>query len=199
MVCDLHEKTPVSFEPTERLVDIRQVPRRLLAASDSKYTGFERPALWCNDYLFDRPDVSGFALVTDGNPKHVDDLLAWTVIRRCSGGFRIGPVYAQDASSAKSVLAAAMKAATVDGILNVPLPNEAMNTWPDEQIRDQASLSVEVWTGNPEAEATFQNLGWKDSGLKYYRMWTDGKATSEQSAGGIAHKSVFAIFDAAVG
>jgi hypothetical protein len=81
----------------------------------------------------------------------------------------------------------------------IPLPNEPISDLSEEHIIDQAALVAEVWCGNPEAEKVFQNLGWNDVGVEYHRMWVGGKPTEPWTEGGLSHKSVFAIFDAAVG
>lgn len=181
------------------IIAIRNVPRTLLVQHEAKYTGFERPALWSNEHMFNRKDVDGVAVAKSESPKTADDLLAWTITRRCSGGVRIGPVYASDSASAKAAIVAAMEKATPKAIQDVPLPSEIMNEWTAEKIADEATLVTEVWGGNPEAVKVFEELGWEEAPVSYYRMWVDGKATPEQSQGGAAQEGVFAIFDAAVG
>ena len=91
-----------------------------------------------------------------------------------------------------------MNSATPDVIKKVPLPKE-MEDWTAERITDEATLVTEVWGGNADAVALFDELEWQPAGVEYYRMWTDGKATAQQSTGGAARSGVYAIFDAAVG
>lgn len=181
------------------IVDLRQVPQTLLVQHELKYTGFERPALWSDEHIFDRKDVDGVAIASQESPRTVDDLRAWAVIRRCSGGIRLGPVYASDSAAAKAVIAAAMERATPKAIQAVPLPKETMNEWSSDKIANEATLVTEVWGGNPEAIKLFKELGWEEAPVSYYRMWVDSKATPEQSEGGAAQDGVYAIFDAAVG
>lgn len=92
-----------------------------------------------------------------------------------------------------------MRAATVQYVKKTPMPNVGLSELSETEIAEKATLVTEVWGGNAEALTAFESLGWKDSGIEYYRMWTHGKATPEQSEGGPAHSGVFAIFDAAVG
>lgn len=182
-----------------KIVDIRSVPQTLLVQHETKYTGFERPALWSDEHLFRRKDVGGVAIVRNGSPQTVDDLLAWTITRRCSGGIRIGPVYARDSAAAKTVIAAAMEKSTPKAVQDVPLPGVAMHEWSAEKISDEATLVTEVWGGNPEAVQVFEELGWEEVPVSYYRMWVNARATPEQSEGGAGQEGVYAIFDAAVG
>lgn len=182
-----------------QIVGIRSVPPPLLVQHEAKYTGFERPALWSYEHIFSRKDVDGVAIVKKESPQAVDDLLAWTITRRCSGGIRVGPVYALDPESAKAVISAAMEKSTPKVVQDVPLPGEAMNEWSLEKVTGEATLVTEVWGGNPEAIKVFKELGWEDAPVSYYRMWVDGKATPEQGKGGAAQEGVYAIFDAAVG
>lgn len=181
------------------IIDIRNVPLRLLVRDEAKYTGFERPALWSNEHIFNRKDVDGVAVANRESPQSADDLLAWAITRRCSGGIRVGPVYAKDPAAAKAVIATAMEKATPKAIQDAPLPSEAMNEWSVDKILDEATLVTEVWGGNSEAVKIFKELGWEEVPVSYYRMWVDGKATQEQSKGGAAQEGVYAIFDAAVG
>ncbi|GIZ41790.1 hypothetical protein CKM354_000508400 [Cercospora kikuchii] len=202
MVRPLVEKDPVprpQLPEGSQMIEIRDLPPELLAEHELSITGFERPALWSGEHLFHRPDVHGVALILTSNPISAKDLGGWAVNRRCSGGVRIGPVYATDPASARAILVATMELARVEAIRRVPLPNEEMNDCTAEQITEQATLVTEVWGGNADAIDLFGQLGWKPAGVDYYRMWVDGKATLEQSKDGAAQKSVYAIFDAATG
>lgn len=180
------------------LVNIHDVPLDLLVQHETKYTGFVRPRLWSKEHMFNRPDAAGHALVSRSPPQSVDDIKGWTVIRRCSGGIRIGPLYAQDAEAAKKVLIAAMETGP-KYIKDIPLPKEPISDLAEEKIADEGTLVTEVWGGNPEAVKLFENLGWKPAGVDYHRMWLDGKALPEWEQGGVAQKGVFATFDAAAG
>lgn len=200
MVRNLGARVPIPGPKADaHVVDIRAVPKALLVQQELRYTGFERPALWSDEHIFNRKDVQGFAVVAKPKAESVDDLLAWVVTRRCSGGIRIGPLYASDAGSAKAALLAAMNCVTPAEIKKMPLPNEAMNGWSDDRIANDATLVTEVWGANADAVGLFEELGWQDSGVMYHRMWVNGKAPPEQSQGGLSQKGVFAIFDAAVG
>lgn len=193
------KKSAPTPQTDSHIIDVRQVPQELLAQHEAKYTGFERPGLWSDEHMFNRKDVNGLAISKSESPQTVDDLLAWTITRRCSGGIRIGPVYAKDPAAAKTVIAAAMEKATPKSIQNVPLPSQAMNEWSVEKIAEEATLVTEVWGGNPEAIKVFKDLGWEEAPVSYYRMWVDDRATPEQSKSGAAQEGVYAIFDAAVG
>ncbi|KAM3424674.1 hypothetical protein BST61_g6661 [Cercospora zeina] len=182
-----------------RMVEIRDVSPELLAEHELSITGFERPALWSNEHLFRRPDVQGVALVLKSSPESAKDLCGWAINRRCSGGVRIGPVYANDPASARAVLVAAMELATVKAIRSVSLPDEEMNGFTPEQITERATLVSEVWGGNADAVGLLESLDWKPAGVDYYRMWVNGHATPEQSREGAAEEGVYAIFDAAMG
>lgn len=196
---EVHAAAEIQVTTTTHLVSLDSVPHHLLAEHELKYTGFERRSLWNGKNMFDRPDVIGWALVSKAKPDSVDDIFAWAMVRRCSSGARIGPVYAHDAESAKVVLAAAVKTASVQYIKTIPLENEPLSSMADEEINEKASLVAEVWTGNADALGVFEQLGWTPSGLEYHRMWLDGKATPQQSEGGLAQKGLFAVFDAAIG
>lgn len=180
------------------VVDIRQIPQDLLRQLELKYTGFDRPKLWSDEHMFNRPDVSGSAIVSNPNPQHLDQLKAWALTRRCSGGIRIGPLYAEDLTSARLALSAVMELATPGSIEKVPLPH-TMEGWSTQRIADEATVVTEIWGGNSQALKLFEDLGWKQAGVEYFRMWVDAKATKEQSEGGLAQKAVYAIFDAAIG
>lgn len=190
-----HDKAEADGE----LVNILRVPEKLLVEHELHLTGFERPKLWTGEHILDRPDVGGFALVTSGPPVSAGYIKAWVMTRRCSGGVRIGPLYAEDATSAKTVLIAAMKSATAKLVKDTPLPNEPISELSEAEIHEKATLVTEIWGGNPDADKVFGELGWKPVGVEYHRMWVDGKAIPEWSEGGAAQKGVFAVFDAAVG
>lgn len=188
----VEESTHIAGE----LVEIHKVPHHLLAEHELKYTGLSRPQLWAG--LLHRPDVRGYALVTTSPPRTADDVAGWTVVRRCPGGARIGPVYAADEKAARAVLSAAIIAATPEYIRSVPLDGTQMSEWSEGKISSEAHLAAEIWSGNPEALSLFADLGWESLG-QYYRMWLDGKAPPAQSDGGLAQKGVFATFDGAIG
>lgn len=194
-----HEKPDIMQPAGTSILDVRHVPPKLLVAYELKYTGFERPRLWSEDHVFHRPDICGTVLVSKLPPAEVGDIRAWTLTRRCSGGARIGPVYAEDTASAKFVLAAAMENVGPATVKHVPLPNEPISDLTEDEIDDKATLVAEVWCGNPEAEKIFEELGWRGVGVDYHRMWVDSKATEEWTKGGLAQNGVFAIFDAAIG
>ena len=205
MVRDLVSKSPLpadsGAEPHGEglVVDIREVHPKFLAEHELKYTGFERPMLWSDEHMFSRPDVSGVALVSRSPPQTADDIEGWIILRRCSAGLRLGPLYAQDSVSARAILVAAMNLAKPKLIKDVPLPGEPISDLPENEISEKAMLASEVWCGNPEALNLFQGLGWKEAGVDYHRMWVDAKATPEWEKGGLAQQGVFAIFDAATG
>jgi len=195
----IHASVELTVTSSTHVVSLDSIPHHLLIEHELKYTGFERRGLWNDKHTFGRPDVQGWALVSKLKPESTDDIYAWSMIRRCSSGARIGPVYAKDAETAKVVLALTTKAVTASYIQSVPMQNEPMSSWEEARINDEASLVAEVWTGNAEAHAVFEGLGWRPAGVDYHRMWLDGKATEAQSEGGLAAKGLFAVFDAAIG
>jgi hypothetical protein len=198
---DLHEKTPAVAAPEAQgeIVDLRQVPQELLAASDQEYTGFERPDLWNNANLFDRPDVWGVAVVTKSPPQSTDDIVAWILVRRNSQGFHIGPLYAKNAASAEVVLANVVENAKIKMIRDTPMPNDPINDWADEKITQEAFLGAEVPIWNPEAMPAFERQGFHTLGHQFVRMWRHKKATPELSEGGLGYAGVYGAADAAIG
>ncbi|KAF2216880.1 hypothetical protein CERZMDRAFT_104487 [Cercospora zeae-maydis SCOH1-5] len=202
MTRPLVEQSPVpkrELPEGAQMIAIRDVPPELLAEHELNITGFQRPALWSNEHLFGRRDVQGVALALTSSPKSANDICGWTINRRCSGGVRIGPVYANNPASARAILVAAMELATAKAIRSVQQPDDEMNDFTAEQITERATLVSEVWGGNADAVGLFEGLGWKAAGVDYYRMWANGNATPEQSKEGAAQEAVYAIFDAAVG
>jgi hypothetical protein len=201
MIRDLHQKTPAvgAPEPQGTLIDLRDVPHELLAASDKEYTGFERPDVWSDANLFNRPDVSGHAIVTKSPPQTVSDIIAWVLVRRSSEGFHIGPLYAKNVHSAESALQAAVANAQVKTITEIPLPNEEMNDWSEEKVIEKATWTAEVSTWNPEALAVFERQGWRILEHQYFRMWRHNKATPEHDEGGLGRTGIYGIMDAAIG
>ncbi|KAK5117226.1 hypothetical protein LTR62_005843 [Meristemomyces frigidus] len=201
------EKMPLTVEAAEMsgtFFNIYEIPLHLLAAHELRYTGFERPALWSNEYFFERDDVDGVALVRGGDlPQGVDDVRGWAIVRRCFQGSRVGPLYAESAEVAQAVLQKAMELGGVDFISGTYLANDPTpdneHEDRDEWIVENGFMSAEIWDGNGEAVGVFQQAGWQSSGVSLHRMWLNGNATPEFSAGGAAHTGVFAIFDASTG
>jgi hypothetical protein len=182
-----------------RIVDLAQLPMHKLVLSELQYTGFDRTRLWTDDF-FARPDTVGLALVAnrDSGSKR-EELVAWVVIRRCSKGFKVGPLYAKSFDSAREVLATALEKATADLIKESPLDNEPLSDMAEDGILESAEISTAVWSGNPAAENLFTELGFELAGKDLHRMWLDGKATKEQSEGGRAQEHMFAVFDPTIG
>jgi hypothetical protein len=207
---DLHEKTlppetalskiySDDSDQLPKIIDLDKISRELLAASDQEYTGFGRPDAWSDENLFNRPDVSGYAVVTRNPPRSTSDIKAWVLVRRSSHGFHIGPLYAKDAESAENVLAAAVTNSKVETIMKLPLPNEPMNDWTQAEIVDKGFCVAEVSAWNPEAVAVFERQGWRLTGHHYFRMWLNGKATPEHAEGGPAYTGIYGVTDAATG
>lgn len=200
---DLVAKSPLPsvtdrVEAGCKVVDIKIVPLGLTVKSDLGITGFERQQLWTKDFLA-RPDVYGFAVVTELPVTTVQQIEAWVVVRRCSLGFRIGPTYGQNVTAVKLALTAAMQKATPKLIQDIRLDKESISDESEEEIADKAELYAEVWGGNAKAVALFEELGWKLAGVDHHRMWLNNNPTKEQRTGGVAHKCMFSIFDAAIG
>jgi hypothetical protein len=181
------------------MIDLDKIPRELLGASDQEYTGFERPDAWSDENLFNRPDVSGYAIITRDPPESTSDIKAWVLVRRSTHGFHIGPLYAKDAESAEDVLAAAVARSKVETIMKIPLPNEPMNDWTKAKITEKGFCVAEVSTWNPQAVAVFERQGWRGTEHHYFRMWLNGKATAEHAEGGPAYTGMYVIADAANG
>ncbi|EME40948.1 hypothetical protein DOTSEDRAFT_74487 [Dothistroma septosporum NZE10] len=200
LVRPLIAAVPISDNATSNnIIDIRKVPKALLAQSEEANVGIRRPDLWSDEHLFNREDVHGVAVVNIPDPIKLNDLRAWTVTRRYAGGVKIGPLYASDKESARAALIAAMDLATPDAVKRTDLPNSPMNQWTLDKVASEARLAAEVWSGNSEAIELFEELGWVSAGYEYYRMWFDGKAPLEQSDGGAAARGAYAFFDAATG
>ncbi|KAG9667330.1 hypothetical protein KCU95_g17980, partial [Aureobasidium melanogenum] len=192
---NIHHTTSHDLNTTLQLVNIKDVPHQLLAKSDLDHTGFERKQLW-NEEFFNRSDLFGFALIDGKGARRVEDIRAWTVVRQVPQGYRLGPVYAADQESAHRIVAAAMEHAirrieNASTTLNMPQPREENSA--------TYTITAEIWDGNPQAVKLFEMLGWSSVGVDYHRMWVNGRATPQQSKGGLAHTGMYAIFDAAIG
>ncbi|KAK3677882.1 hypothetical protein LTR78_001977 [Recurvomyces mirabilis] len=201
MTRPLVEKVPLPTRDGEvpgHFIQIYDVPLHLLAQHEQKYTGFQRPALWSNEHLFERDDIDGVALASTDNPQTVNDLQGWTIIRRSLHGPRIGPLYAENAEVAQAVLERAIELANVK-FVDAVHPDDPYEDMSEAEIAEKAYITAEVWGGNPEAVKVFEQAGWTYAGVSYHRMWVGGKATPEFSEGGAAQQGVFAMMDAATG
>jgi Acetyltransferase (GNAT) domain len=158
----------------EELINLEDIPHRILVQSDLEHTGLKRERLWSKEAMFRRDDAWGFALVKEGTK---EELEGWILVRGCQLGFRFGPVYATSVDRAELLLRTAMKR----------VENE------------KGTFVAEVWPNNKEALGLFESLGWKYSGMDYHRMWLDGKVPKEQDEGGLAERQCFAVFDAGEG
>ncbi|KAF2089462.1 hypothetical protein K490DRAFT_37478 [Saccharata proteae CBS 121410] len=148
-----------------------------LVKSDLEHTGLERPLTWSDEHMFSRPDVWGFAIVGPS------ELESWLLVRSTLPGHRIGPVYAQSADHVRILLRAAMIEIAKGG----------------RSGGKNGRLDAEVWSKNIPAKKVFEEVGWKWSGMDFYRMWLDGNVPEAQKEGGLGDKETFAIFDAAQG
>ncbi|KAK6001974.1 hypothetical protein QM012_002464 [Aureobasidium pullulans] len=192
---DIHHTTSHDLDTRLQLVDIKDVPHHLLAKSDLDHTGFDRKKLWSENF-FSRPDLFGFALINEEGARTDEDVRAWTVVREVPQGYRLGPVYAADQESAHRIIVAAMEHA-MQRIKNA----STTSAMPQPRVENAAAhtITAEIWDGNPHAVKLFEMLGWSSLGVDYHRMWLQGKATPQQSQGGLAHTGMYAIFDAAIG
>ncbi len=104
--------------PSEETVDLAGLPFEQVAASDAAIFPAARPAFlraWIA-----APGHRGRAVVRDGR------LAGWGVIRPARQGFKIGPLVAQDAATARTLFRAlADLAGPSEIILDVPEPNAA--------------------------------------------------------------------------
>lgn len=80
----LRDDGGITSVPDGSIVNIRELPLKLLVSHELKYTGFERPELWSQEHMFRRPDVFGYALVSKSPPTEVDEIKGWALTRRCS-------------------------------------------------------------------------------------------------------------------
>ena len=180
------------------MIDINPVPYDVLNESDFNHTGLLRKGLWNHDFL-NRPDLFGLALINGDRTSKIEDIRAWSIIRRVRLGFRMGPLYAADISSARTVILAVMKHAIRERQnASSNLVQSSLGAADAENL----SVTVEIWDGNPQAVKLFQelkDLGWGSLGVNYHRMWLNGQATPQQSEGGQAHSGMYAVFDSAIG
>ncbi|MEP9354616.1 GNAT family N-acetyltransferase [Xanthobacter sp. KR7-65] len=104
--------------PDARVVDIAPAHHGAVAALDRACFGYARA-----DFLahwLAPPHGRALAFVTDGRVE------GYGVIRRCRTGFRIGPLFAEDAEAAGALFAAfAAVAAGEEIFIDVPEPNAA--------------------------------------------------------------------------
>ncbi|QIW99725.1 hypothetical protein AMS68_005243 [Peltaster fructicola] len=179
----------------DSILEIAKVSAHLLAEFELKYTGFCRPGMWRN--LLSRSDVVGYAVVSQ-TPKSVGDIHACAFVRRCPSGARLGPLYANTVHTAETVLSHTLSACTAEYMQSFPMKGVEMSNWSSDDIHKQARVVAEIWSGNVEAVALFEKVGWTSQG-HYHRMWLHGRAPAAQGPGGLAQTGVFATFDAATG
>lgn len=171
------------------LVDLREISYEILSQSDFEHTGFKRGNLWGNG-IQDRLDFFGMALVEKEKAFDKEAVHGWVAVRRASEGYRLGPVYAADAAVSRTLVRAAMQAIAVRASACVE---------PNGMPCSDVYIAAEVWGGNPYAVGIFEELGWNCTGIDYHRMWLGGMTPLQQDEGGLAHRGMFAIFDAVVG
>ena len=171
------------------LVNLREIPCEILSQSDYDHTGFERGDLW-GIGIQNRADFFGLALAEKGKAFDKESVHGWVAVRRASEGYRLGPVYAADAAASRTLIRAAIQAAAIRASACVE---------PNEVPYSDVYIAAEVWGGNPHAVGIFEELGWNCTGIDYHRMWLGGITPLQQDEGGLAHRGMFAIFDAVVG
>jgi hypothetical protein len=171
------------------LVDVKEIQHGILSQSDCDHTGFKRDCLW-RDGIINREDFFGLALVEDEKSIAEDSVHGWVAVRRASEGYRLGPVYARNTVASRTLIMAAMQATAARAST---FTEHGTMPYPDVLI------AAEVWGGNPDAVGVFEELGWDCTGVDYYRMWLRGDAPPQQREGGLAHRGMFAIFDAVLG
>ncbi|KAF2153752.1 hypothetical protein K461DRAFT_276800 [Myriangium duriaei CBS 260.36] len=177
--------------------DAKLVEPAWIVAFEKTVTGFERGRLWTSEY-FARPDVRG-VVGLDTSRTGPESVVAFVVVRRCPSGARLGPLYARDADCSETTMAAGLRLATPEFVKACALPGTELGELSEEEIATKAKINAEIWTGNAGAEPLFEKFGWQNDNLQYARMWLDGKATPEQSEGGAAHRTMFSVYDAAIG
>ena len=160
--------------PEEELKDIREIPFEWLVESDAAHTGFKRQRLWSNEGMFARDDAWGFAITS----RKYHALLAWTLVRSCHEGYRVGPVYADTEAQASALVQEVLKkVGDVEG----------------------KTLTAEVFAPSEKGLKVFKDLGWDIMPVEYHRMWLDGVVAKPQRDGGRAGRGMYAIFDASTG
>ena len=157
------------------VVDIRSVGVESLVQCEERCTGFRRSRLWSKEGVFHRADDDAFGFAAQNK----DGLNGLLLVRGCHLGFRFGPVYASTRDIATALSQAAMQKCS--------------------ELNGDNMLAAEVSMENKGAVRLFEELGWKDAGVDYHRMWIDGKATPQLSKGGIGETHCWAIFDASEG
>lgn len=167
------------------LVDLKEIPYEILSKSDYDHTGFERDDLW-NGKIQKRADFFGLALVERGKPYKKESVHGWMIVRRAFEGYRLGPVYASNAAASRTLITAATQ-------------TTAVGASAEQDGTSDVHMAAEVWGGNPDAVKIFEELGWNCTDVDYYRMWLHGVTPSQQDTGGLAHRGMFAIFDAVTG
>jgi hypothetical protein len=175
--------------PGLHLVDLRKIPYGILSQSDCDHTGLKRDSLW-RDLIQNRDDFFGLALVENEKSIAEESVHGWVAVRRASGGYRLGPVYAMNAVASRTLIMAAMQTTAARAFTLVE--HDVMSC-------SDVCIAAEVWGGNPDAVSIFEQLGWNCTGVDYHRMWLRGITPSQQDEGGLAHRGMFAIFDAVVG
>ncbi|KAF2103656.1 hypothetical protein NA57DRAFT_69870 [Rhizodiscina lignyota] len=159
-----------------KLVDIRSIEAGKLVDFEERCTGFRRSRLWSKEGMFHRveDDTCGFA-ATDASGA----LEGFVLVRVNHLGYRFGPIYASSRDIASALLRAAMKRTG--------------------ELNKDGILVAEIFMDNPGSLKLFEELGWKDAGVDYHRMWIDAKATPQQSPGGNGERECWAVFDASEG
>lgn len=193
-------KTPLPSVTVPRgmvIKDAKEVDLSWIVAFEKAVTGFERSGLWTTSF-FARPDLKAVVLI-DESKTGLESIVGFSMVRRCPSGARFSPLYARDEQCAEFLMAHTLTLATPEFVRRCPLPQVEMSDWSEADISEKASITTEVWTGNATALPLFEKYGWREDGVEYARMWLNGKATPEQSEGGAAHSTMFAIFDAAIG
>jgi GNAT superfamily N-acetyltransferase len=155
--------------------DIRITPRSYLAAIDLAHTGLDRSIYWLTSPLLTRSDTFGYTY----SPTPTSPLTSLILIRSCTDGHRIGPLYASSPAIATHLLRRAMQHPSI--------------------ATSSGSLVAEVFGANPDAKQVFEELGWTGVGVEYHRMWFGGRVPQEQREGGKGVKGMFAVFDAGCG
>ncbi|KAF2025910.1 hypothetical protein EK21DRAFT_75362 [Setomelanomma holmii] len=141
-----------------------------LAKLDLQHTGLDRSAYWASSALLSRDDARGYVVVADG-------VSGFIFARKCQHGIRIGPLYANSYSHARSLL------------------HRLMVDFADMK----GTFIAEIFGTNSSGRRVFEELGWQYAGLSYHRMWLQGRVPIEQQEGGVGAKGMYAIFDACAG
>jgi hypothetical protein len=128
-----------------RIVDVTRVPFAAMLAYDRTCFPAERTA-FLQRWLA-QPDAAALARVNDGVVE------GYGVVRRCRAGWKIGPLFADDAERAEALFAAlAARVPAGEALfLDVPEPNAGALALAERHAMNVAFETARMYTGSPPA------------------------------------------------